>query len=1307
MIQSAYFAYLCALGHTIMHDTSQSLYRFIRQISNFVVILLLVASAHSSDALNVNEPDYGGIGVHVSVKDGYTTVIGVISDGPAGLGGLLSVSDKIIGIGAANNQITNVIGFPLSDVISLLRGEVDSEVFLQVVPEGGNINEPKQVKIIRSKVSFGETDSLRKVEALMEAAKDGDAEAQFELALKYNNGDGVPVSQELFVQWARAAAENGLAAAQFETAMIIPNEDNSEPDYQHSLFWLQKAAEQGHAAAENNLGVAYQNGLGVPPDNKIAIFWYAKSAAQGYATAQSNVGNMYLNGLGVGQDSKVAFEWFQKSANQGDAYGLVNLGVAYEAGNGTKQNYEKAFQLYEKAASLGNAVGQSNLALLYANGRGTPSNHLLAYDWYRKSADQGNVMGMHGFGRALYWGEGVKQDQLAGVGWLHKAAEQGYMFSQSILGYAYFYGDGVKKDLSTALKWNTLAAQQGDDLSQERLGDAYYFGEGIDQDRSAAYKWYLKSAMQGHTEAQYAVGASYSFGQGVPIDHEAATYWYKRAAKGGHDRAQFNLAIAYAEGLGIDKDDDEALRLYLEAAKSGHDGAQYNLGLMYQYGNGVGQDEGKAVEWLTKADESGHVNAKNQLALLYEWSEGDLRDERKAAELFAEAALQGSAEAALNLGLATSYGDRKNILTSLEYLKRAYKQGMLSAGYAIAIQYLDKNSGFYFPKAAYDILRELEKNGASEPVISTSLALLGHMHANGIYVEKNIPKALQYFERLQPPSVHSSALEMLVPTWDKVLTPQLTQKYVPHLMAYLDEYCQSELKTFGTKDFQENSVWSILRSIKSIEEDLVARCLDRHIAFLVESENLGLAGMRYQSGIPGVLAENPSKAFEYTLKSVESDSSASNASTMERLAIFYHTGYGTDKNDAEALSWRRKAADLGLAMALNSLGRSYEKGLFGLEANDQTALDYYQLAYEKDAKCSICITNLARAYERSVDEKDSAMAKILFTKAFELGNLEAGVLLAHIESEGLAGPENKLAAISILKEVVQGSDSYRSEVSGDSYNRVIKEARQQLGLLGGVDLNKAVELGNYHALVIGNTSYDNLTDLTTASRDAADVAKVLEQDYGFEVELLVNATRQQTLMALNRFKRDLKKNDNFLLYYAGHGVIDDAQEGFWLPTDSAENDDVKWIPNVRINRTLNKFKANNIILVADSCYAGAQFRALERVELNKNEPPSLTESGGSLIQRLSASRSRVAITSGGLEPVADRIGFSKNSVFASSFIRVLKNNSSTIPSGDLFKLVRQRVVPITVSEGLQQTPEFGQLWASGHEGGDFIFSRVR
>jgi hypothetical protein len=80
-------------------------------------------------------------------------------------------------------------------------------------------------------------------------------------------------------------------------------------------------------------------------------------------------------------------------------------------------------------------------------------------------------------------------------------------------------------------------------------------------------------------------------------------------------------------------------------------------------------------------------------------------------------------------------------------------------------------------------------------------------------------------------------------------------------------------------------------------------------------------------------------------------------------------------------------------------------------------------------------------------------------------------------------------------------------------------------------------------------------------------------------------------------------------------------------------------------------------------------------------------------------RTRVALSSGGLEPVLDD-GACGHSVFAKAFLDVLESNTGILEGTRLFNQVRRPVIL-----NAPQTPEYADILYAGHEGGDFIFVR--
>ncbi len=127
-------------------------------------------------------------------------------------------------------------------------------------------------------------------------AERGDAQAQRDLGLMYNNGQGVPKDYAEAVEWYRRAAEQGLVSAQNNLGFMYERGRGVPKDYAKAVKWLRKAANQGHAVAQYNLGLMFRRGQGVPQDNTKAVKWYRRAAEQGQANAQHNLDFMQKKG---------------------------------------------------------------------------------------------------------------------------------------------------------------------------------------------------------------------------------------------------------------------------------------------------------------------------------------------------------------------------------------------------------------------------------------------------------------------------------------------------------------------------------------------------------------------------------------------------------------------------------------------------------------------------------------------------------------------------------------------------------------------------------------------------------------------------------------------------------------------------------------------------------------------------------------------------------------------------------------------------------------------------------------------------
>jgi uncharacterized caspase-like protein len=214
---------------------------------------------------------------------------------------------------------------------------------------------------------------------------------------------------------------------------------------------------------------------------------------------------------------------------------------------------------------------------------------------------------------------------------------------------------------------------------------------------------------------------------------------------------------------------------------------------------------------------------------------------------------------------------------------------------------------------------------------------------------------------------------------------------------------------------------------------------------------------------------------------------------------------------------------------------------------------------------------------------------------------------------------------------------------------------------------------------------------------------VLTTKYGFQTTatlpdgtalplVLKDATRAQIESTLFQLSRVAGEKDRVLVWYGGHGIFEQMTDtAFWVPADAIAGVPPSYLSASAISEALLRFQAGSVIVVSDSCYSGALLRGAD-------SNPQAEADRDRMLQRLAAKRSRVLITSGANEPVADG-GGDGHSVFARAFLTALTEAEGPLTAQELFD---GWVRPMVIGRA-DQEPQFRPIAKSGHEGGDFIF----
>ncbi len=190
---------------------------------------------------------------------------------------------------------------------------------------------------------------------LRDDAMRGDAQAQFELGLRYRQGLDVAEDFELAALWFRKSADQGHPVAQFAMGhMCLAGEGMPVPNEAEAAGWFLRSAGQEYAPAQDQMAIMCSNGTGVPQDDAEAVRWATKAAEQGYGEAQFQLGFLLCCKLPrtIPTDNVSAYVWFRLAAKAGQEKAEEFLTtLRNELSPAQVANAEKRIAAWEKSHS--------------------------------------------------------------------------------------------------------------------------------------------------------------------------------------------------------------------------------------------------------------------------------------------------------------------------------------------------------------------------------------------------------------------------------------------------------------------------------------------------------------------------------------------------------------------------------------------------------------------------------------------------------------------------------------------------------------------------------------------------------------------------------------------------------------------------------------------------------------------------------------------------------------------------------------------------------------------------------------------
>ncbi|WP_290664329.1 tetratricopeptide repeat protein [Ignavibacterium sp.] len=460
----------------------------------------------------------------------------------------------------------------------------------------------------------------------------------------------------------------------------------------------------------------------------------------------------------------------------------------------------------------------------------------------------------------------------------------------------------------------------------------------------------LQEANSGDALAQHELGIRLLLGEGMAADTAQAVKWIRSAADQNLSAAAYNYGILLMNGWGVDWNPFEAFRYFRMAASKGMPQAQYVTGILYTDNLIVPRDWEKAYYFINLAKENGFKVEEDVLNELASRVRPSFIDSIKAGKTIFDQIIskddvstksdlnssdQSSVEKSLGLSFInfdaledTSHHEVKDI-ELINDLTRTDIQNVLDT-----LKLKNANSlKEIFSSDQINILMELGNYGSPE-----ALTLIGKLYEEGIYFQKNLITAAEYYLRAVRYESFRAPFLLYKLTqkqnFNSLLQREIADKNADAMFVWYG------LSRFGyNNEIITNEALRILQSAANLKHipSMIELGLNyftgdysqknETVAFQIwkEAEQLGSIEATIRIVVGEIFKEQDNNNSKRLVSALINFAEKGSVISQSALGICYLKGIGTGQNKALAVKYFRLAAFRGNRFAYEQLKNLYDE----------------------------------------------------------------------------------------------------------------------------------------------------------------------------------------------------------------------------------------------------------------------------------------------------------------------------------------------------------------------------------------------